>query len=360
MTILIQNAREPIRSRRISEKALPMTFAYDAQLAAIPDVVEGLLARHDYPALDPQRPILFVGIGTSLHAARVAADWVARVTNGAIRAFAIDAHDLGTGSVPLRAQDQVVVISHRGKKIYPLASLRRAQALGCTTISIVGDTAPEQPADVTIRVCANETAGTFSVSYQASLVALAEIIIATFPVETSALAAALPSLPKSLAATLAMVPTEAWARRFAPASPILISGFASDLVTAQEAALKIKEGAWLWTEAMSPEFALHGTPVSYTPGMSAIVMLPARDDGGRSLELVSVLKRIGMKAVATCGEGGTDLPFATPPHPLLRPFLSILPFHMLTAELARLRGTDPDTLHGHREPWKSVITGLNL
>jgi glutamine---fructose-6-phosphate transaminase (isomerizing) len=337
-----------------------MTFAYDAQLAAIPDVVAGLFARSDYPALDAHPPIIFAGVGTSLHAARVAADWVAQITEGAVRALAIDAHDLGTGSAPLRATDQVVVISHRGKKIYPLASLKRAQALGCKTISIVGDMAPEQPADVTIRVCANETAGTFSVSYQASLAALLKIIVATFPVEASALASALPSLPKALAATLAMVPTDSWTQRFAAASPILISGFGGDLITAQEAALKIKEGAWLWTEAMSPEFALHGTPVSYTSGMSAIVMLPARDDGDRSLELVGILKRIGMKAVATCGEGAADLPFAPPPHPLLRPFLAILPFHMLTAELARLRGSDPDTLHGHREPWASIMKGLRL
>lgn len=25
-----------------------------------------------------------------------------------------------------------------------------------------------------------------------------------------------------------------------------------------------------------------------------------------------------------------------------------------------LRGTDPDTLHGHCEPWKKIMTGLRL
>jgi hypothetical protein len=38
-------------------------FAYDRQLATIPDVVKDLVDRHDYPALDPTRPILFAGIG---------------------------------------------------------------------------------------------------------------------------------------------------------------------------------------------------------------------------------------------------------------------------------------------------------
>jgi len=32
----------------------------------------------------------------------------------------------------------------------------------------------------------------------------------------------------------------------------------------------------------------------------------------------------------------------------------------LTAELARLRGTDPDTMHGNREPWRAVMTGVRL
>ena len=32
----------------------------------------------------------------------------------------------------------------------------------------------------------------------------------------------------------------------------------------------------------------------------------------------------------------------------------------LTAELARLRGTDPDSLHGRREPWQAAMTALRL
>jgi glutamine---fructose-6-phosphate transaminase (isomerizing) len=341
-------------------KDIMTRFAYDTQLAAIPDVVSDLLDQSYYPALEPAWPIIFSGIGTSLHAAKVAADWVAQLTNGRVRAFAIDAHDLGAGATPLQATDQVVVISHRGTKVFPNASLKRATALGCKTIAIVGQAAPEQSVTFTVRTCANETAGTFSVSYQATLAALAKILVATFPREATAFGAALSGLPDALATTLKMVPGASWVKGFAAATPILISGFGPDFATAQEAALKIKEGAWLWTEAMSPEFAIHGTPASYTADMSAIVMLPNIDDGGRSSLLVDVLKSLGLKTIATCGTGDADLPFAEPPHPLLRPFVSILPFHMLTAELARVLKTDPDTLHGHREPWQAVILGLRL
>lgn len=336
-------------------------FAYDDQLVTIPEVVAELVARPHYPPLDLTRPIVFTGIGTSLHAARVAADWVAQLSGGQVRALAADAHDVGTGHVPLNAQDQVVVISHRGYKTYPTASLNRARELGAATIAIVGSEAPPQPADIIVSTCANESAGTFSVSYLAALAALGGIVGATFRTEASSFIAGFADLPQALARSLELTPAPAWVAAFSDRSPILISGFGSDFPTAQEAALKIKEGAWLWTEAMSPEFALHGTPASFNAEMSAIVLLPDQDDGGRSALLADALHRLGLETVATCGTGGqADLRFDVPPHPLLRPLLAVLPFHLLTAELARHRGTDPDTLHGHRTPWKPVMTTLAL
>ncbi|MEQ8345007.1 MAG: SIS domain-containing protein [Sneathiellaceae bacterium] len=208
-----------------------------------------VLVRNDTPALDPARTVVFTGIGTSLHAARVAADWVTQMTGRMGLALAVDAHDLGSGALPLTGAEQVVVISHRGYKIYPTASLERARAAGCTTIAVVGLAAPEQAADHVMRTCANETAGTFSVSYLASLAALARLV-APFD-RDGAFSAALPSLPEALAQTLARPLERKVAEDIAVATPILITGFAGDLVTAQEAALKIKEGTWLWTEAMS-------------------------------------------------------------------------------------------------------------
>lgn len=90
----------------------------------------------------------------------------------------------------------------------------------------------------------------------------------------------------------------------------------------------------MWIEAMSPEFALHGTPVSYRADMEAIMVLPTYGDGGCPRQLVDVLRALDLLSVVTCGENKADLGFAVPPHPLLPPFLAILPFHRLAAELA--------------------------
>jgi len=336
-----------------------MPFAYDAQIASSADVVREVLRSTEVPSLDPARLIIFSGIGTSLHAARVAAEWVNRLTSGAIRPNAIDAHDLGTVQ-PILPSDQIVVISHRGYKIFPNAALRRARAAGASTIAVVGKVAPEQPADYTIRTCDNESAGTFSVSYLASLAVLAKLACRFETHPDRPFERALPDVPGTIAKTLASGMSEDLVARLAERQPLLFFAFGLDFYTVQEAALKVKEGAWRWTEAMSVEFALHGTPASYRSEMGAVIVQPIEDDQGRSRLLKQVLNDLGIDVVAISGEEETaDFRFFAP-HPLLRPFTSILPFHRLTAALARIHGTDPDSMHGRREPWQKVMTGIKL
>ena len=338
---------------------MTVVFNLDRQIAAEPDAVRQVLATAEFPPLDPTRPIIFTGIGTSLHAARIAAEWISRLSAGEVRPHALDAHDVGT-TAALTARDQVVVISHRGWKTFPNAALKRARAAGAATIAIVGLEAPEQAADHTVRTCANETAGTFSVSYLASLAALGRLAQQFDTGGRAGFAAGLEGLPAAIAATIGLGDLPAAAARLMASSTILIVGFNRDLPTAQEAALKIKEGAWQWTEGMSPEFALHGTPAGYQQGRAAVLIEPDEDDGGRTATLRRVLAQLELGPVLSCGERpDADLPFVAS-HPLLRPVTGIIPFQRLTAELARLRNTNPDTMHGGREPWQAVMTGLQL
>lgn len=331
-------------------------YNMDTQIESAPRVLAEILGRTEVPRLDPARPIIFTGIGTSLHAARVAATWISTLTAGQVRPLAIDAHDMGT-LTPIRKADQVIVISHRGNKIFPTATLKRAQEVGASTISIVRQSAPKQPADHTVVTCSNESAGTFTVSYLSSLAVLAKFAAQFDWSADRNFARSIDRLPDAVAQTIKMGDPAAAARTLSDAETLLIVGFELDFPTAQEAALKIKEGAWMWTEAMSPEFALHGTPASFWPGMAAVVIKPTQPDGGRSELLCSALGALGNKVVPLVEDGTGELAF-TAAHPLLRPVTGIVPLQLLTAELARLRDTDPDTMHGHREPWKTVMTEL--
>ncbi|RHW29142.1 hypothetical protein D0Z08_00370 [Nocardioides immobilis] len=335
------------------------SFNLDTQIASIPEIVGKTIADLDVPALDAGHPVSFVGVGTSLHAARIASDWVTTLSNGAVRSRAVDAHDYGTWSTIL-PNEQSVVISHRGTKTFPHASLARARGAGARTLAVVGEAAPEQAADFTVRACPDETAGTFTVSYLSSLAILAKLAVSLDTTSGGEFAAALEELPGALEKTLSMGDPVGVASHVADLEALLIVGFGIDLATAQEAALKIKEGAWMWTEGMSPEFALHGTPASYHRGIAGILIDPPHDDGGRMNRLGEVLEDLGMITIRVMrDEDSSGLGFVTP-HPLLQPMCSILPLQRLTAELARKRGTDPDTMHGGREPWRTVMTGIRL
>ena len=333
-----------------------MSYALDTQIASAPEVFADVLTRTPSLPLDPARPVIFSGIGTSLHAARVAASWVTQLTRGAVRAAAIDAHDLALRE-PLVGNEQVIVISHRGYKRFPIAALERARERGATTIAVVGRDAPEQPADHVVRTCGNESAGTFSVSYLASLAALGAIVA---PLDAAgAFAAGLAEVPRALEETIALPAPVAIAQRIVGGEPLLLVGYGVDAVTVDEAALKIKEGAWMWAEGISTEFSLHGTPAVYRPGQAAVVMFPAEDDGGRTESLLGLLGAIGVEVV-TCGsDRDAELRFAAVPV-LLRPAVAIVAFQRLTAELARLRGSDPDTLHGDRAAWRDAMAAITL
>ncbi len=344
---------------------MPIHFALDDQIASQPEALRALLAGIDAPILDPERPVLFSGIGTSLHACRVAAWWTAALSGGTLRPSAVDAHDLALAA-PLTPRDQIVVVSHRGTKRFPNAVLARARELGAATIAIVGQGAPAVVADHVVRTCPDERAGTHTVSYLTALAALGRIVAGLIGPTAAAMefSAALGTVPDAVARTLALpAPVEA-ARRLSGREPLLLAGAGLDTITAQEAALKLKEGTYTWAEGLGVEFALHGPPAALRASMGAVTITPAAgtDDGGRTQALRGLLHDLSVAAL-TCGDGANsadeDLPFAPVP-PLLRPFVAIVPLQRLTAEFARLAGTNPDAIHGDVEPWASAMGRITL
>ncbi|MBV8822872.1 MAG: hypothetical protein JO123_08785 [Ktedonobacteraceae bacterium] len=334
-----------------------MHFALDEQIASQPEAVRNLLQRLEVPELNLQRPLIFTGIGTSLHACRVAATWVTILTAGGVRPVAINAHSLALNTL-LRSIDQVVVVSHRGTKQFPRAVLDRARHMGAATVAIVGEDAPEPEADTIIRTCPNERSGTFTVSYITALVALGHLVAHCVGSRGEALLSAFATVAEAIEQTLALPTPVVQAERIAGREPLLITGFALDAVTAAEAALKLKEGTYRWAEGMEVEMALHGPPAAFRAGMGAITITPASDDGGRTQALRTLLHDLGVEAL-TCGDQDEDLRFAQVSQ-LIRPLVAIVPLQRLTAECARISGTNPDDIHRDVEPWKTAMERVVL
>ena len=319
-----------------------MRFQYDEQVLSQPDAVQAVLDRPAPPPLDLARPVIFAGLGTSLHACRVAAAWLCE--RSAARALALDAHELAL-RLPLHAQDQVVVVTHGGIGGFPGQALAKARAAGARTVAVFGEGVPEPGADLVLRTCPQERAGTHTVSYLTALAALGRL-----------LGLDLRAVPGLLREALAEPAPVAAAQRLAGCSALLAAGFGLDAITASEAALKLKEATFAWAEGTSVELALHGPPAALRPGMGALIFSPARDDAGRTARLRELCATLQVEAVS-CGSAGEDLRF--PPCPeLLRPLVSAIPVQRLAAEIARLAGGNPDTIHRDLEPWKSAMARL--
>jgi len=333
-------------------------FNFDDQIASEPEAVREVVGRVAVPPLDPGRPLVFTGIGTSLHACRVAATWVNRVSSGRLHPLVLEAHEFGLMG-PIRPEDQIIVVSHRGTKIYPNKVLERAQAAGASTVLVTGFGVEHPLGDRVLRTCRDETASTHSVSYVSALAALGILVADLLGEEGRELRAAIGDVPEAMRRTLKLPIPQRVVETVADGAQILLTGYGLDVITAEEAALKLKEGAYLWAEGMSVEFALHGTPAVFGPSTVAITLSPAENDGGRTLALQGLLREVGV-SVFSCGSAEqSDLRFVEV-NPLVRPLVSIIPLQRLTAEVARVRGTNPDTTREDIEPWASAIKRVKL
>jgi glucosamine--fructose-6-phosphate aminotransferase (isomerizing) len=327
-------------------------FAFDQHVLQQPDVVAALLDA-ELPALDPDRPVVFTGIGTSLHACRMAAAWTRIATDGRVRPAAIDAHDLAL-SESVQPDDQVVVVSHRGTKRYPNRVLAAAREAGASTIAITGEGANTPVADVVVRTCPQEQASTHTVSYTAALVVLGRLVAQAF--DATGLAEALAEAPAAMRETLALpLPDEA-VDAVVSASPIIVTGTGLDAITADEVALKLKEGTYRWAEGLHTEFALHGTPAVFSSSTAAF-LLRAADDGDRTADLRGLLDELGATTLVVAEDG--DVRFAAT-DPLTRPLVTVLPFQRLVSAAAVRLDANPDLTHLEAEPWASAIRAVHL
>uniref|UniRef100_A0A455SSV4 Glutamine--fructose-6-phosphate aminotransferase [isomerizing] n=1 Tax=Thermosporothrix sp. COM3 TaxID=2490863 RepID=A0A455SSV4_9CHLR len=335
-------------------------FALDEQIASQPAAVQAVLQRlaSQSKLLDPDRPLILVGIGTSYHACRVAAYWVDALSQGKQYARVYSAHEFAL-SIPVSAEDQVVVVSHRGTKTYPLKALERARQAGAYTIIVTSEETPPPPSvDLILPTCPGERSSTHTVSYLSALAVLATLVTHYTNATKTSWYSALQRIPEAIEQTLQFPAPVTVAEQLAHCYPILVAGYGIDAITAEEAALKLKEGTYIWAEGFELENVLHGPPAAFHEKLGALCITSALDDGGRMQELYHEVKELGGTAF-TCGTQEADLLFA-PVEQLLRPFVAVVPLQRLVAEIARIRQSNPDTIHIDMEPWKTAMGRVTL
>ena len=270
-------------------------------IAAQPD----WLARVPTDRRLPAGRVLYTGCGTSFHAAQTGGD-------------AVQALELVLR--PERDADVLVCVSHEGTT---RLTLEAAEGWNGPIWLVTG--ASESPlagvADEVV-VCAPELEDSWchTASYTAAVAALAALRgedVSWLPGAVAEVLAG-PRLPVS--------EHERW----------LVAGAGRDWPTAQEAVLKLREGAHVAAEAHQTEQLLHGHLAAVDEHVRVFVL----EGEGRAADRAR-------EAAAALEELGAPVTLVSTRHPVV----DIVPFQLLTVDLAEARGVDPDPIHRDDPRW---------
>jgi glucosamine--fructose-6-phosphate aminotransferase (isomerizing) len=296
--------------------------------------------------------LFIVGIGTSYHAARIG-EHLFREYGGGLDVRAVHSFDFALYGPDLAPEDCVVGVSHRGTKRYTARALERALNAGCRTALVTGEGGTVSvEAGVVFRTVAQERSAAHTVSYTAAISVLAHLAgrVGYHRTGSEALGEGLlrEELPAALREALGVEDEiERLAGEHLARRRIWLLGGGPSAVTAEEAALKIKETSYLQAEGMSTEAMLHG-PFQCVEAEDLFVLIaPAGVAQERTLEVAELVAEVG----GTClivGDGTPDLPgevdlLAVPEAPETFSALTCLVSLQLFAyHLALARGTNPD------------------
>jgi glucosamine--fructose-6-phosphate aminotransferase (isomerizing) len=117
----------------------------------------------------------------------------------------------------------------------------------------------------------------------------------------------------------------------------LVAGAGRDWPTAQEAVLKLREGAFVAAEVHHTEQLLHGYLAAVDESVRCFVL----EGEGRAAERAA-------GAAAALKELGCDVTLVPTSHPVV----DIVPFQLLTLDLAAARGVDPDRIRRDDPIWE--------
>lgn len=333
---------------------------YEAVLAQ-PMLIEKVLSRRasieavaDAVAAKPR--LVFVGIGTSLHAARLGELWTREFTAGRFRAQFEQSFEFLHHPFALDAQDAVVVFTHTGTSSASVEAIRRAKSSGALTVAIVGENCGEgaRAADFLIETCEQETAFAYTKSYTTALAATAVLLMRFAErkklLQDGTLRASLDGVPALMREALALEPeVRALARKLAPLPRVELFGAGPGWATAREIALKIKESCYIAAEGFETEEILHG-PFSEVDSRGALIgMFTGKSTDDRARQILRAAGELGMLRVAVAIPSAShDIPSE---HVLVVPecgewlsaFVHLIPLQLLSYFIALEKGVNPDS-----------------
>jgi glutamine---fructose-6-phosphate transaminase (isomerizing) len=272
-------------------------------VAAQPEWLRGVAARVADRRLPAGRVVL-TGCGTSFHAAQTGGEAVQ----------ALDA------VVAPPEADVLVAVSHEGTTRLTLEAARTFAG----PVYLVTGAAESPLAELAEEVVVVTPAVEESMCHTASYTCAVAGLVALRGDDTT-------WLPDAVERALAEAaePPSAHER-------FLVAGAGRDWPTAQEAALKLREGAFVAAEAHHTEQLLHGHLSAVDETVRAFVLEGDGRAAERAREAVAALMILGCETTLV---------------PTASPVVDIVRFQLLTLALAERRGVNPDLIRRDDERW---------
>jgi fructoselysine-6-P-deglycase FrlB-like protein len=270
-----------------------MSGATRAAIHAQPDWLRAVPTERRLP--DGAR-VVHTGCGTSFHAAQTGGE--------AVQAL----------EAVLRPPDAdvLVCVSHEGETALTLEAAR-AFAGAVWLVTGTPDSPLAEVADEVV-VCTPELERSWC--HTASYACAVATIAALHGRDVS-------GLPAAVESALAQEPAPP------PRDRVLVVGAGRDWPTAQEAALKLREGAWLDATAFHTEQLLHGHLAAVDETACAYVLAGEGRAAERAADAARALRALGVETAVV---------------PTEHPVVDVVFFQLLTLAAAEARGVDPDPI----------------
>ena len=252
----------------------------------------------------PEGRILHTGCGTSFHAAQTGG-WAEQALELVLR--------------PQQA-DVLVAVSHEGDTPLTLEAARAFDGPVWLVTAKPDSPLGELAAEVVVATPEVEQSWCHTVSYTCA--------VATLGALRGEDVSVLPALVEQ--ALEEREPVSAHER-------FLVAGAGRDWPTAQEAVLKLREGAYVAAEAHHTEQLLHGHLAAVDESLRAFVLEGEGRAAERAAGAAAALRELGCQTTLV---------------PTVHPVADIVRFQQLTVDLAEARGVEPDKIRRDDPRWE--------
>jgi glutamine---fructose-6-phosphate transaminase (isomerizing) len=266
------------------------------------------------------KTVVLTGCGTSFHAADTVPRVDHRIEGGGYRETFRVEHALECVLRPPRA-DLLVLVSHEGETPMTLEAARAFDGPKWLVTGKADGPIAELCEEVIVATPEVETSYCHTASYTCAVAALAALVGEDISWLPDAVAEELKAEREPVSEH------ERW----------LVAGAGRDWPTAQEAVLKLREGAHVAAEAHHTEQVLHGHLAAVDETVRCFVLEGEGRAAERAHDLVSALGELGCP---------TNLV------PTRHPVVDIVRFQLLTVDLADARGVDPDLIRRDDPRWQ--------